>query len=114
MAITDKDAQRAVEIRARQAEVESDVRKMRQELDHLYRELLTIEGPCDHSWTKPERRTKHHKGYVIPASYMGSDSRPETRVPPTTEVWHVRTCMVCGKTEKSTGTKPGKPVPSFN
>lgn len=113
MPITDKDAQRAVTVRARQAAIAAGIDGLRKESDHLHREILTIEGLCEHSWTKPKRHAKHHKGYVIPAVRMGSDSQSETRVPPVTDVWHTRTCTVCGKTERSAGMRPGTPVPAF-
>lgn len=113
MPITDKEALRVIAVRVRRDEISAEISKLLAESDRLGNELVAITGRCTHAWTEPKRHEKRHSGYHIPASGGGSDHRPATDVSPRIDVWYTRTCKMCGKTEKTMDTKPGKPVPAF-
>ena len=73
--------------------------------------IADIERDCNHNWGKTKNEIETTGGGYDPGDppgTMGVDRRTPTSYPIERTTWFVRTCTVCGKTEKSKGIE--KPV----
>ena len=94
-------------------DLRSEIRRKRQELDSLNRQLAQQERTCRHDWTAPEYTPDVQEGYQDPGDpegTMGVDRRLPMWVPRQETPKWTRTCRKCGKVETTTRAKKERRV----